>query len=71
MQTPTANSLLQAWELGQLLSPTRELAALPLGARDPHAWLCLREALFGDGVAGVALCPHCSAPSSLVQGAGP
>ncbi len=77
MQAPSANTLLDAWERGLLLSPTRralallaaatpqaapgELADLPLGARD-HALLRLRETLFGEAVAAVAACPHCSAP---------
>jgi len=58
-------SLLDAWEQGQDLSPTRQALQLlaggeelPLGERDRRL-LALRESLFGSRIECVACCPAC------------
>lgn len=77
MRIPSPTQLLQVWERGcdqdtasralLLLAATRDgpdgdgaLASLPVGRRDGRL-LRLHARLFGDGLAGLADCPHCGA----------
>jgi hypothetical protein len=83
MHTPTASTLLNAWEQGHTDSPvSRALALLsatcpdepadaiarqPIGERD-RGLLMLRQALFGPQMEGVAACPACGERLELTVG---